>query len=48
MVTFNCLNGWEKVTTSIPVSEMENAEHYLEKQGFRSVKNIKYEKTKQK
>lgn len=43
MVTFTCSNGWEKVTTSIPKSEMENDKHYLEKQGFNDVKNINYE-----
>jgi len=43
MVTFDCSDGWEKVTTSIPISEMENDKQYLEKQGFNDVKNIHYE-----
>lgn len=40
MVEFNCSNGWEKVITSIPESEIETAKEYLEKTGFNDVENI--------
>lgn len=42
IVEFNCSNGWDKVITSIPESEKQNAKQYFEKQGYKDVNNINF------
>lgn len=42
IVSFNCSNGWDKVITSIPASETNNAKEWLENSGFNDVTNITF------
>jgi hypothetical protein len=41
LVEFNCSNGWDKVITSIPESEVSNYDNYLSLEGFRDIQNFK-------